>query len=316
MTTATPWLKCPQCEVNVLRREFESPAGCPACHFVHDPEDPAPIVPDLLYLGSHAAASKSGERWLRKLNVGHILNCALELKQVLVTGFEYTQLLLEDNEDEDPTLQFPQAFEFIERAREAGSAVLVHCQAGASRSATVCIAYLMKYRDMTLQDAFTLCRRRRKRVAPNPHFMNALLGYEKLLRGTTSMDLTEYRSSWMQHVMELGRANGLVPRQRPTLADPPAPSSTPAAAAGGSGGTASIGARRIIDASNFDELFRNNRDADTLDVPKLDRIDGRYNSSGSSLSSSSHSTSNGDVAPSIPSSSGDRLSGDEWSDDD
>jgi protein-tyrosine phosphatase len=44
---------------------------------------------------------------------------------------------------------FEEAFEFINKGMESGC-VLVHCNAGISRAATIVIAYLMKTRNMTL----------------------------------------------------------------------------------------------------------------------------------------------------------------------
>ena len=44
----------------------------------------------------------------------------------------------------DLSQHFQSTFEFIEEARAANAKVLVHCVAGASRSAAIVIAYLMQ----------------------------------------------------------------------------------------------------------------------------------------------------------------------------
>ena len=58
--------------------------------------------------------------------------------------------------------QFPTVIEFIDNAREenVNNKVFVHCQAGISRSATVCIAYLMTRENMTLKEAFLQIHKR------------------------------------------------------------------------------------------------------------------------------------------------------------
>lgn len=69
-----------------------------------------------------------------------------------------------------------------EEARSNNAAVLVHCLAGVSRSVTVTLAYLMKTRTLSLNDAFTLVRDRKPDVAPNFHFMEQLHSFERKLR--------------------------------------------------------------------------------------------------------------------------------------
>ncbi|MEQ2214378.1 hypothetical protein XENOCAPTIV_004021 [Xenoophorus captivus] len=61
----------------------------------------------------------------------------------------------------------------------SGQGVLVHCQAGVSRSATVVIAYLMKHTLMTMTDAYKYVRSRRPVVSPNLNFMGQLLEFER-----------------------------------------------------------------------------------------------------------------------------------------
>ena len=70
--------------------------------------------------------------------------------------------------------------EWIDRAREQGGKVLVHCRVGVSRSATVTIAYVMKNLGITLVEAYLIVRSRRLSVLiqPNMRLMYNLCGWE------------------------------------------------------------------------------------------------------------------------------------------
>lgn len=74
---------------------------------------------------------------------------------------------------------FVWCFLSTEEAYQSGQGVLVHCQAGVSRSATVVIAYLMKHTLMTMTDAYKYVRSRRPVVSPNLNFMGQLLEFER-----------------------------------------------------------------------------------------------------------------------------------------
>jgi protein-tyrosine phosphatase len=58
-----------------------------------------------------------------------------------------------------------------DEAKESGAAVLVHCEYGISRSATVVIAWLIKHHGMTLKEAFEHTKAQRRVIMPNegPH---------------------------------------------------------------------------------------------------------------------------------------------------
>lgn len=62
--------------------------------------------------------------------------------------------------------------------RRAGGKILVHCEAGISRSPTICMAYLMKTRKFRLEEAFDYIKQRRSLISPNFSFMGQLLQYE------------------------------------------------------------------------------------------------------------------------------------------
>lgn len=69
--------------------------------------------------------------------------------------------------------------------RDASGRVLIHCQAGISRSATICLAYLMKRKRVRLDEAFEFVRRRRSIISPNFSFMGQLLQFESQLLATS-----------------------------------------------------------------------------------------------------------------------------------
>lgn len=67
---------------------------------------------------------------------------------------------------------------FPDSVKESGGRVLVHCQAGISRSATICLAYLIHARRVRLNEAFEFVKRRRQVISPNLAFMGQLLQFE------------------------------------------------------------------------------------------------------------------------------------------
>ena len=69
----------------------------------------------------------------------------------------------------------------IHEQLEKNKNVYVHCHAGVSRSTTMIIAYLMKYKNMSLESALMLCRKKRPMVNPNSGFMEQLRDYEQEL---------------------------------------------------------------------------------------------------------------------------------------
>ncbi|KAG7464457.1 hypothetical protein MATL_G00165810 [Megalops atlanticus] len=150
----------------------------------------SPILP-FLFLGNERDAQDLD--LLLRLGISYVVNVTTHLPLYhLATGLvHYKRLPATDSSKQNLRQYFEEVFEFIEEAHQSGRGVLVHCQAGVSRSATIVIAYLMKHTLMTMTDAYKYVRSRRPIVAPNLNFMGQLLEFERDLNsGVTPRMLT------------------------------------------------------------------------------------------------------------------------------
>ncbi|XP_061097026.1 dual specificity protein phosphatase 10 isoform X2 [Conger conger] len=137
-----------------------------------------PILP-LLFLGNERDAQDL--ELLQRLNIGFVLNVTthLPLFHYDCGLLSYKRLPATDSNKQNLRQYFEEAFEFIEEAHRAGQGLLIHCQAGVSRSATIVIAYLMKHTWMTMTDAYKFVKTRRPIISPNLNFMGQLLEFEE-----------------------------------------------------------------------------------------------------------------------------------------
>lgn len=74
-----------------------------------------------------------------------------------------------------------QTNEIIHSVYKRNGRILVHCNAGVSRSSTVCIAYLMFHRKMHFSEAFKLVKSKRECIRPNDGFLNQLKEMDQLV---------------------------------------------------------------------------------------------------------------------------------------
>ena len=140
---------------------------------------PAEIL-KYLYIGSEEHASNESQ--LKENKIDSVLNVAKGCKNYFEGELTYYNLPVLDNCEEDISQIFEKAFEIIENVRLNGGKVLVHCNAGISRSATICIAYLMKTEGISMGEALKMVKDKRKCVAPNFGFMLKLMKFEDTLQ--------------------------------------------------------------------------------------------------------------------------------------
>jgi len=135
------------------------------------------ILPYLFIGNQRDAASR--ER-LTELGVTHILNVTAHLPLHFENdGITYLRLPASDSGSQNLKQYFSEAISFIENAKASKGKVLVHCQAGVSRSPTIVAAYLIARSSKTLCETFSFLKDRRPIVAPNINFMGQLLEFEQ-----------------------------------------------------------------------------------------------------------------------------------------
>ncbi|KAI9694116.1 MAG: tyrosine/serine/threonine protein phosphatase pps1 [Bathelium mastoideum] len=88
---------------------------------------------------------------------------------------------VQDNGVDPLTEEFERCLEFIEQGKKDGTATLVHCRVGVSRSATICIAEVMNETGLSFPRAYCFVRARRLNVIIQPHlrFSYELLKWEE-----------------------------------------------------------------------------------------------------------------------------------------
>jgi predicted protein tyrosine phosphatase len=95
---------------------------------------------------------------------------------------KYLRCPISDKSDSNIKAHFETAHSFIKNAlAKENGVVLIHCQAGVSRSSTICISYLMAVEGMSHDAAFAYVKSKRSVINPNPGFRKCLKDFEESL---------------------------------------------------------------------------------------------------------------------------------------
>ena len=139
------------------------------------------LIVDQLYLGNSCNARNYYE--LENNKVGLIINSSPCISNYFQNEFEYYNVKVEDISGADILCHLDNTVkkmhEFIENNPQ--KSVFVHCFMGSSRSATIIIAYLMKYHNYNLRDALNFVKEKREVVNLNQDFFKQLSEFDKTL---------------------------------------------------------------------------------------------------------------------------------------
>uniref|UniRef100_A0A914R9F5 Dual specificity protein phosphatase 14 n=2 Tax=Parascaris TaxID=6254 RepID=A0A914R9F5_PAREQ len=134
------------------------------------------IIDGLYICGVASLNAKNVEKY----NISLIINATTEVPNARCLGaIPRAKLWLEDIPSADLYSHLHFQCDQIEEVVSLGGNVLVHCVAGVSRSASLCLAFLVKYRNMSLRDAYRHMASRRPLVRPNIGFWRQLISFEQ-----------------------------------------------------------------------------------------------------------------------------------------
>lgn len=122
---------------------------------------------------------------LKKNQIKSVISCLNNSKITYDESIieEHYIIPIDDDESFEILSLFETTFKIIEDVRKRYN-VLVHCEIGVSRSASIVIAYLMKKKKWSFDDSFKFVKGKRNHIDPNKGFISQLQEYEFLLTNT------------------------------------------------------------------------------------------------------------------------------------
>jgi len=161
---------------------------------------------------------------LKSLHIRTVINCTVTpkaggLRNYYESDFQYLRVPVKDSDLENLTPFFGIACELIDRSLQENCNVLVHCQQGKSRSATIVLAYLL-YKGSNLKDAYVKLKTARSIVKPKTAFLQQLVKWDKKMN--TQKETSPIASRKRQHnfpVLPSGKRKKLSLKSEPSRED-------------------------------------------------------------------------------------------------
>ncbi|KAK2717245.1 dual specificity protein phosphatase 14-like [Artemia franciscana] len=149
------------------------------------------IMPGVFLSGGRAVKVAS----IRKFEITCVINTAVELPHLPIPCLQCIKIPLSDSVYVDIRRHFDYVLNKINEIVDNGGRVLVHCVAGASRSATFILAYLMKFHGLNLREAYIFVKSKRSIIQPNFGFFRQLIEFEREIFGLESVKFVYSESS-------------------------------------------------------------------------------------------------------------------------
>mmetsp|Transcript_8630 Transcript_8630/g.15827 ORF Transcript_8630/g.15827 Transcript_8630/m.15827 type:complete len:578 (-) Transcript_8630:130-1863(-) len=151
---------------------------------IYGQQEPPSLILDWLYLGTEYNAANYAE--LQKLEIVEVVNVTppSEIQNFFPEILNYYRIPVQDKVTANLYPYLHSVVTFLEECRTSGKRVLVHCQRGVSRSATVVIAYIMWRQNLSFAKAHAKVKDLRPCIKPNTAFRSQLEKYEEFLLET------------------------------------------------------------------------------------------------------------------------------------
>ena len=132
---------------------------------------------DNIYLGAEYGTKSLAT--LKSCGITHILSVIKYMNtNPHKEEMEHHNIPINDFPSENISQYFEESYEYIKSVK---GNILIHCQAGVSRSATIVIAFLMKEKGISFETAINLVRTKREIISPNFGFRQQLIKYQQEL---------------------------------------------------------------------------------------------------------------------------------------
>jgi atypical dual specificity phosphatase len=130
---------------------------------------------------------------IRQKGITCIVNATVEEPSLYLAGMDYLKIRIDDSPFARLDAYFDLVADRVKATKDKSGKTLIHCVAGVSRSASLVCAYLIKYENMSLRQAYQYVKMARPIIRPNVGFWKQLIDYEKRVRGVSTVQMVPAR---------------------------------------------------------------------------------------------------------------------------